>query len=71
MHPFARCVVKATSPGRLEYWNCPTVAGRFQGFGAREVAEVFASGLEVNAAIDALPSVLGTSGVTFTVEPAD
>jgi hypothetical protein len=67
----ARCVVKATSPGGLEYWVCPAGAEGFRTFGARRAAEVFASRGDAHAAIDSLPGVLGQSGVAFTVESAD
>ncbi len=64
-------VVKATSPDGVVDWICQTKLGGLRAFGTRESAEIFPTKLAANAAIDSLPSVLGSIGVLFSVEATD
>jgi hypothetical protein len=64
-------VVKVTSPGGFVDWICRMKFADARVFGKRESAEMFTTKLEAHTAIDSLPSVLASVGVSFSVEVAD
>ena len=64
-------VVKAMCPDGIVDWICQTKFAGLKAFGKRESAEIFPTKQDAHAAINSLPSVLGSIGVSFSVEEAD